>query len=102
MFIVLNAVSVPTTDIGLLFVVDWLTYAIPPHKVNYFSDIFNKLMNAFFHRDRMRTTNNLLGDCYATVFVEHFSKKELREMDNIVVNSTDDDTETSIAKPEMV
>lgn len=50
----------------------------------------------------MRTTNNLLGDCYATVFVEHFSKKELREMDNIVVNSTDDDTETSIAKPEMV
>jgi len=56
MFIVLNAVGVPTTDIGLLFAVDWLV-------------------------DRIRTTNNLLGDCYAAVFVEHYSQSELEAMD---------------------
>lgn len=31
--------------------------------------------------DRIRTTNNLLGDLYATVFVEHFSQDELKAMD---------------------
>jgi hypothetical protein len=56
MFIVLNAIGVPTADIGLLFAVDWLV-------------------------DRIRTTNNLLGDLYATIFVEHFSQKELQVMD---------------------
>jgi len=56
MFIVLNAIGAPTSDIGLLFAVDWLV-------------------------DRIRTTNNLLGDLYATVFVEHFSQEELKTMD---------------------
>lgn len=31
--------------------------------------------------DRLRTTNNLLGDLYATVFVEKFSQEELKMMD---------------------
>ncbi|ODM94778.1 Excitatory amino acid transporter 2 [Orchesella cincta] len=56
MFIVLNAIQVPTKDIGLLFAVDWLV-------------------------DRLRTTNNLLGDLYAAVFVETFSQTELKAMD---------------------
>ncbi|CAL8097297.1 unnamed protein product [Orchesella dallaii] len=56
MFIVLNAIQVPTKDIGLLFAVDWLV-------------------------DRLRTTNNLLGDLYAAVYVETFSQSELKAMD---------------------
>ena len=61
MFIVLNAVGVPTADIGLLFAVDWLV-------------------------DRVRTTNNQLGDCYAAAIVERLSRKELREMDMVKEN----------------
>lgn len=37
-------------------------------------------------RDRIRTTNNLLGDCYATAIVEHFSKTELKQMDTKVAS----------------
>lgn len=32
-------------------------------------------------RDRIRTTNNMLGDCYAAAVVEHLSKKELMALD---------------------
>lgn len=35
----------------------------------------------FLHRDRVRTTNNMLGDCYAAAVVEHLSKKELMALD---------------------
>jgi len=31
----------------------------------------------FRSSDRVRTTNNLLGDCYAAAVVEHLSKREL-------------------------
>jgi len=30
-----------------------------------------------FQRDRIRTTNNMLGDCYAAAIVEHLSKEQL-------------------------
>lgn len=32
-------------------------------------------------RDRIRTTNNMLGDCYAAAVVEQLSKKELMALD---------------------
>lgn len=31
----------------------------------------------FLRSDRLRTTNNILGDCYACAIVEHLSQKEL-------------------------
>jgi hypothetical protein len=37
--------------------------------------------NVCSSRDRMRTTNNVLGDCYAAAVVEHWSQNELRAMD---------------------
>lgn len=35
----------------------------------------------FIDRDRIRTTNNMLGDCYAAAVVEQLSKKELMALD---------------------
>ncbi|CAG7723968.1 unnamed protein product [Allacma fusca] len=52
MFIVLNAINAPVKDIGLLFAIDWFV-------------------------DRLRTTNNVLGDCYAAAVVDHYTKNEL-------------------------
>lgn len=31
--------------------------------------------------DRIRTTNNILGDCYCATIVEHLSKTELMALD---------------------
>lgn len=55
------AVGVPTDDVSLLFAVDWLV-------------------------DRVRTTVNLMGDCYAVAIVDHLSRDELQD-------SLDDDDE---------
>ena len=44
----------------------------------------NALVQFFSHtffRDRCRTTNNMLGDCYGAAVVEALSKKELEAMD---------------------
>ncbi|CAH1113084.1 unnamed protein product [Psylliodes chrysocephalus] len=57
---VLSAMGIPTTNVPLLFAVDWLV-------------------------DRFRTTNNMLGDCYAAAIVEALSKKELLENDYVNV-----------------
>lgn len=40
----------------------------------------NILLNIDFS-DRIRTTNNMLGDCYAAAVVEKLSKKELMALD---------------------
>ncbi|KAI5745932.1 hypothetical protein M8J76_015624 [Diaphorina citri] len=48
------AVGVPTEDVSLLFAVDWLV-------------------------DRVRTTVNLMGDCYAVAVVDHLSRHELQD-----------------------
>lgn len=40
------------------------------------------------YRDRFRTTNNMLGDCYAAAIVEKLSKKELMACDVILSNDT--------------
>ncbi|OXA64581.1 excitatory amino acid transporter [Folsomia candida] len=56
-FIVLHTINAPVHDVGLLLAIDWLV-------------------------DRLRTTNNILGDCYAAALVEHWSKDELKQMDD--------------------
>lgn len=45
----------------------------------YFCIIVNALTLSI--RDRIRTTNNMLGDCYAAAVVEQLSKKELMALD---------------------
>ncbi|XP_067000802.2 excitatory amino acid transporter [Anabrus simplex] len=56
MLIVLSALGLPTSDISLLFAVDWLL-------------------------DRIRTSINVLGDAYGAGIVYHLSKDELDSMD---------------------
>ncbi|CAO1311165.1 unnamed protein product [Diamesa serratosioi] len=53
---VLTAIDAPLHDVTLLFAIDWFV-------------------------DRFRTTNNMLGDCYAAAIVEHLSRKELMAFD---------------------
>jgi hypothetical protein len=49
---------------------------------------FNIPTKNFLFRDRMRTTNNILGDCYAAAVVEKWSQDELQKMDNKESSST--------------
>ncbi|XP_024947282.1 excitatory amino acid transporter isoform X2 [Cephus cinctus] len=56
LLVVLSAIDAPVCDVSLLFAIDWFV-------------------------DRVRTTNNMLGDCYAAAVVEHLSKKELMALD---------------------
>lgn len=39
-----------------------------------------------FCSDRIRTTNNMLGDCYGAAVVEELSRKELMALDAAAVN----------------
>ncbi|GBP84747.1 hypothetical protein EVAR_67304_1 [Eumeta japonica] len=55
LLVVLASVDAPSDDVSLLFAVDC---------------------------DRIRTTNNMLGDCYAAAVVEYLSKKELMACDS--------------------
>ncbi|XP_052122875.1 excitatory amino acid transporter-like [Frankliniella occidentalis] len=56
MLLVLTALGLPTSDVSLLFAVDWLL-------------------------DRIRTSINVLGDGFGAGIVYHLSKDELDEMD---------------------
>ncbi|KAK7873470.1 hypothetical protein R5R35_011817 [Gryllus longicercus] len=56
MLLILSALGLPTSDISLLFAVDWLL-------------------------DRIRTSINVLGDAYGAGIVFHLSKDELDRMD---------------------
>ncbi|XP_050504556.1 excitatory amino acid transporter-like isoform X3 [Diabrotica virgifera virgifera] len=51
---IVTSMGIPTKDLPLLFAIDWLV-------------------------DRIRTTSNMLGDCYTVAIVEKLSKKELLE-----------------------
>lgn len=53
----------------------------------------------FSYRDRIRTTNNMLGDCYAAAVVEQLSKKELMALDAAVLYQ---DTPVTPSGPESV
>ncbi|KAG6798750.1 excitatory amino acid transporter isoform X3 [Apis mellifera caucasica] len=56
LLVVLSAINAPVYNVSLLFTIDWFV-------------------------DRIRTTNNMLGDCYAAAVVEQLSKKELMALD---------------------
>ncbi|XP_072388062.1 excitatory amino acid transporter-like [Diabrotica undecimpunctata] len=51
---IVTSMGISTKDLPLLFAIDWLV-------------------------DRLRTTSNMLGDCYTVAIVEKLSKKELLE-----------------------
>lgn len=63
MLMVLTSIGCPTEDVSLLFAIDWLV-------------------------DRCRTLNNMLGDCYASAIVEHFSKAELMETEHLPLHQS--------------
>ncbi|KAL7287411.1 hypothetical protein TKK_0018526 [Trichogramma kaykai] len=58
MLLVLTALGLPTSDVSLLFAVDWFL-------------------------DRVRTSVNVLGDCFGAGIVYHLSKDELVKMDEL-------------------
>ncbi|XP_065357744.1 excitatory amino acid transporter isoform X1 [Calliphora vicina] len=60
LLVVLTAIDAPVQDVTLLFAVDWFV-------------------------DRIRTTNNMLGDCYTAAVVEELSRKELMALDAAVL-----------------
>ncbi|XP_005186357.1 excitatory amino acid transporter isoform X1 [Musca domestica] len=60
LLVVLTAIDAPVQDVTLLFAVDWFV-------------------------DRIRTTNNMLGDCYTAAIVEELSRKELMALDAAIL-----------------
>ncbi|CAG9858133.1 unnamed protein product [Phyllotreta striolata] len=56
LFMILSSIGLPNHNVPLLFAIDWFV-------------------------DRFRTTNNMLGDCYAAAIIDKLSKKELEECD---------------------
>ncbi|XP_030028877.1 excitatory amino acid transporter isoform X2 [Manduca sexta] len=77
LLVVLASVDAPTHDVSLLFAVDWLV-------------------------DRIRTTNNMLGDCYTAAVVEHLSKNELMACDAVSIEATNGLTPSTEADTGMV
>ncbi|XP_057656720.1 excitatory amino acid transporter 2 [Diorhabda carinulata] len=57
LLMIISSIGIPADDLPLLFAIDWLV-------------------------DRIRTTNNMLGDCYTAAIVEKLSKKELLDITN--------------------
>ncbi|XP_062549140.1 excitatory amino acid transporter isoform X2 [Armigeres subalbatus] len=71
LLVVLTAIDAPMHNVTLLFAVDWCV-------------------------DRIRTTNNFLGDCYCAAIVEHLSKKELKLSDSEAPQSYREDDELTL------
>lgn len=53
-------------------------------------------------RDRLRTPNNILGDCYACAVVEHLSRNELKASDTHDVKNDSNTGPESNLVPEIV
>ncbi|XP_055613526.1 excitatory amino acid transporter [Uranotaenia lowii] len=64
LLVVLTAIDAPMQNVTLLFAVDWLV-------------------------DRIRTTNNFLGDCYCAAIVEHLSRQELKLSPDLGIDSVE-------------
>ncbi|KAJ1519683.1 hypothetical protein ONE63_004946 [Megalurothrips usitatus] len=64
LLMVLSTIGVPAGEASLLFAVDWFV-------------------------DRVRTTNNCLGDLYAAAVVDHLSKAELESPDGEALNAAE-------------
>lgn len=76
LLIALSAIDAPINNATLLFAIDWFV-------------------------DRIRTTNNLLGDCYAAAIVEHLSRYELKNIEtdlycNEADMNSDDQCDTNL------
>ncbi|XP_025420081.1 excitatory amino acid transporter 2 isoform X2 [Sipha flava] len=65
-----SVINIPTEDVSLLFAVDWLV-------------------------DRFRTMNNLIGDCYTVAIVQHLSKDELDQNDDVNKTEPIDESHTN-------
>lgn len=68
LLMIISSIGIPVKDLPLLFAIDWLV-------------------------DRIRTTNNMLGDCYTAAIVEELSKKELSDT---TTDQTPDEAVTSL------
>ncbi|XP_050094164.1 excitatory amino acid transporter [Anopheles aquasalis] len=75
LLIALSAIDAPIANATILFAVDWFV-------------------------DRIRTTNNLLGDCYAAAIVEYLSRHELQASDIDAYYKDDDVTSDDQCDPE--
>ncbi|ETN59317.1 sodium-dependent excitatory amino acid transporter [Anopheles darlingi] len=75
LLIALSAIDAPINNATILFAVDWFV-------------------------DRIRTTNNLLGDCYAAAIVEYLSRHELQASDIDAYYKDDDVTSDDQCDPE--
>ncbi|XP_035776930.1 excitatory amino acid transporter-like [Anopheles albimanus] len=75
LLIALSAIDAPINNATILFAVDWFV-------------------------DRIRTTNNLLGDCYAAAIVEYLSRHELQDSDIDAYYKDDDVTSDDQCDPE--
>lgn len=64
LLMVLSTIGIPAGEASLLFAVDWFV-------------------------DRVRTTNNCLGDLYAAAVVEHLSRAELESPDGEALNNAE-------------
>ncbi|XP_052869828.1 excitatory amino acid transporter isoform X1 [Anopheles cruzii] len=71
LLIALSAIDAPINNATILFAVDWFV-------------------------DRIRTTNNLLGDCYAAAIVEYLSRHELQRSDIDAYYKDDDVTSDDV------
>uniref|UniRef100_A0A182YGW8 Amino acid transporter n=1 Tax=Anopheles stephensi TaxID=30069 RepID=A0A182YGW8_ANOST len=76
LLIALSAIDAPINNATLLFAIDWFV-------------------------DRIRTTNNLLGDCYAAAVVEHLSRNELKISDIDAYYKDDDITSDDQCEQEV-
>jgi len=82
---VLTAIDAPVQDVTLLFAVDWFVWVWIWFEV-VIARGKSLILGILSCRDRIRTTNNMLGDCYTAAIVEELSRKELMALDAASVN----------------